>query len=658
VLSYQVWQRLFAGAPEAVGQQLVLDGQPHTVIGVMPARFTWAAGDGVWLPLPENPSDDRLAFPFMRLKPGVSAEAAQEQLQALSVRLAKIAPHHFPKDGFTISLRNYMDSVRSGPLQTSLRLLFCAVGFLLLIACANVANLQLARSTARSREIAVRLSIGAGRRRLLRQLLTESILLSLLGGALGVLFALGATRLVVTLMPGDYLINAARITVNLYVLFFSLGVSVATGILFGLAPALQSSRPDLTDALKQAARGSGFSHAGRRTRSALLIAEVALSMVLLVGAGLTVRSFSALLDVDSGFQPERLLMAYLPAPTQQPATLEQRKLSVRQVLDEVRLLPGVEAAAIGPAAPNTGALSPYTIEGLPHAEGLSVGLIGAGYMGTVGVPLVRGRVMTEQEVLRADAVALINERAAALWPRGEDPIGQRLSIDALAGLSSDVRAREGGAGSLTVIGIVGDTKNNGQQRETRPAAFVPYTLLAKTGYTLVLRTRSEPTFLLSALRERIQAIDPQQGVGWTMTGEQMLGLEAVQPRFTMAVLCFFAAVGLVLAVAGVYSVLSYQVTQRTHEIGVRMALGARPANVQGLLLRLGSQLIFAGLGIGIAASLALGRFFESQLFGVTATDPLSIGTVALLLTVVALLSAYFPARRASRVDPLVALRHE
>jgi putative ABC transport system permease protein len=365
-----------------------------------------------------------------------------------------------------------------------------------------------------------------------------------------------------------------------------------------------------------------------------------------------------LLDVDPGFQPERLLMAYLPAPTQQPKTLDQRNLSVRQVLDEVRMLPGVEAAAIGPAAPNTGALSPYTIEGLPHAERLSVGLIGAGYMRTVGVPLLRGRVMTEQEALRADPVALINDRAAALWPRGEDPIGKRLHIDALAGLSSDVLAREGGAGPLTVIGVVGDTKNNGQQRETTPAAFVPYTLLAKTGYSLVLRTRGEPALMLNALRERIQMIDPQQAIGWTMTGERMLGLEAVQPRFTMAVLCFFGAVGLALAVAGVYSVLSYQVTQRTHEIGVRMALGAQPASVRGLLLRLGSKLILAGLAIGIAASLALGRFFESQLFGVTPTDPLSIGAVALLLAAVALLAAYIPARRASRVDPLVALRHE
>jgi hypothetical protein len=285
------------------------------------------------------------------------------------------------------------------------------------------------------------------------------------------------------------------------VLLFSLGVSVATGILFGLAPALQSSRPDLTDALKEAARGSGFSHAGRRTRSALVVAEVALSMVLLVGAGLTVRSFSALLDVDPGFQPERLLMVDLPRQTRQPTTLGQHNLSVRQVLDEVRMLPGVEAAAIGPAAPNTGAFSPYRIEGLPHAERLSVGLISAGYMRTVGVPLLRGRVMTEQEVERADPVALINERAAGLWPRGEDPIGKRLSIDALAGLSSDVIANKAGGGPLTVIGIVGDTKNNGQQRETRPAAFVPYTMLAKTGRTLVLRTRGEPELVLNSLRE-------------------------------------------------------------------------------------------------------------------------------------------------------------
>lgn len=660
VLAYQAWQRLFQGDEGALGQELVLDDQRYTVIGVMPPRFGWWNGDGVWLPLPEDPLDDRIAFPIMRLKPGVSSEAAAEQLRTLSLQLAEIAPGHFPADGFDTTLVNYMDiTVASGTMQTSLRLLFCAVGFLLLIACANVANLQLARSTARTREIAVRLSIGAGRGRLLRQLLTESVMLSLLGGALGVLFAVGAMRVIVALMPGGYVPNEARITLNVYVLLFSLGVSVATGILFGLAPALQSSRPDVTDALKEATRGAGGSGAGRRTRNALVIAEVALSMILLVGAALTVRSFRALLDVDLGFQPERVLTVRLSLPPHRYTTLEQRNLFARQVLDEVRSLPGVEAAAIGNGGfAYGGPLSPYTIEGLPHAEGLSIGLISVGYLRTMGIPLRRGRALTEQEIASSQPVALINERAAALWPQGEDPIGRRIQIDALVNQSSDFLVAKGSSGTVTVVGIVGDTKNDGLRNEARAAAYVPYTLVAPGQRTLAVRTRSEPMSVFNAVRERVQAVDPEQPVSRPITVEEILGFQTVQPRFVMALFSFFGAMGLILAVAGVYSVLSYQVTQRTHEIGVRMALGARGGDVAGLMLRLGSKLIVAGLAIGVAASLSLSRFFESQLFEVPATDPLSIGAVALLLAAVAVLSAYVPARRAARVDPLIALRHE
>ena len=330
----------------------------------------------------------------------------------------------------------------------------------------------------------------------------------------------------------------------------------------------------------------------------------------------------------------------------------------RQVLDQAQTLPGVEAAAIGPPMPYTGALSPYTIEGLPHAEGLSVGLASAGYLRAMGVPLRRGRDMTEQEVARGESVAIINERAAALWPQGEDPIGKRLEVDALTHHSSNLLSREGGSGTVTVVGVMGNTKNDGLRNEPRPAALVPYTLLAPPGYRLSLRTRGEPTLMLNALRERVQAIDSEQPVSQPITAEQVLGFQTVQPRFTMALFSFFGAMGLILAMAGVYSVLSYQVTQRTHEIGVRMALGASRGHVEGLMLRLGSRLILAGLTIGIASCLALGRFFESQLFGVPATDPLSIGAVALLLTTVALISAYIPARRAASVDPLRALRHE
>ncbi|MEX2303744.1 MAG: ABC transporter permease [Bryobacterales bacterium] len=661
VLSYRAWQRLFDGDERALGQELVLNDQPHTVIGVMPPRFGWWTGDGVWLPLPEDVRNDRTVFPIFRLKEGISKEVAEERLHALTLRLAEQNPDNFPKEGFTTTLRNYMDiTVASGTMQTSLQLLFCAVGFLLLIACANVANLQLARSTARTREIAVRLSIGAGRRRLLRQLLTESVLLSLLGGALGVLFAVGATRAIVALMPDFYVPNEARITVNIYVLLFSLIVSVLTGILFGLAPALQSSRPDLTHALKEATQGAGIG-GGRRTRNALVIVEVALSMILLVGAGLTVRSFIAILAVDTGFHPERVLMVSLPLPPQRYPTLEQRNLFAQQVLDSVRNLPGVEAATVGNGGmPFGGPRSAYAIEGQPDSEErrIIVGLAGADYLQAIGIPLRLGRAITAHEVARAEPVALINEAAARLWPEGEQPLGKRLRLDVLTNHPPNWLSPEANSPYVTVVGVIGDTKNDGLRNEPLPAAVAPYTLLAPAERTLALRTRTEPTSMLNAVRERVQAIDPNQPVSRPITVEEVLGFQTVQPRFTMALFSFFGLMGLILAVAGVYSVLSYQVTQRTHEIGVRMALGARRGDVEGLMLRLGSKLIFAGLLIGIGACLALGRFFESQLFGVPATDPLSIASVALLLMVVALLSAYLPARRAARVDPLVALRHE
>jgi predicted permease len=661
VLSFRAWQRLFNGTPNALGQELVLNGEPYSVIGVMPSRFGWWTGDGVWIPLPEEIGNDPVVFPIARLRPGLAKEVGEQQLHALNLRLAEVKPDNFPRDGFVTILNNYMDvTVASGTMQTSLRLLFAAVGFLLLIACANVANLQLARSTARSREIAVRLSIGAGRRRLLRQLLTESVMLSLLGGALGVLFAVGAMRAIVALMPEFYVPNEARITVNAYVLLFSLSVSVLTGILFGLAPALQSSRPDLTSALKETTRGAGSSGGGR-TRSALVVVEVALSMILLAGAGLTVRSFVALQQVDTGFRPERVLMVNLPLPPQRYATLEQRNVFAQQVLERVRTLPGVEAATIGNGGmPFGGPRSAYEIEGQTQSEDrrIIVGLAGADYLPAIGIPLRLGRGITGQEVSRAEPVAMINEAAAKLWPEGDDPLGKRLRLDLLANHPPDVLTPEAISPYVTVVGIMGDTKNDGLRNEPLPAVIVPYTLLAPTERTLALRTRSEPTLLLNAVRERVRAIDPDQPVSRPITVEEVIGFQTVQPRFIMALFSFFGAMGLVLAIAGVFSVLSYHVTQRRHEIGVRMALGARRGDVVGLMLRLGGKLILGGIAIGIAGCLGLARFFESQLFGVTATDPLSIAAVALLLTVVAVLSAYVPARRAARVDPLIALRHE
>ena len=348
VLSFRAWQRLFDGSPQALGKSLTLNDKQYTVIGVMPPRFGWWTGDGGWIPLTLDLRDDRHVFAIMRLRPGVSNRAAEQQLHALHLQLAKEIPANFPQEGFHTLLRNYMDiTVASGEMQSSLRLLFGAVGFLLLIACANVANLQMARATSRSREIALRMSVGAGRGRVLRQLLTESVVLSFAGGALGIALAIAITRATVALMPDFYVPNEARITVNNLVLLFSIAVSVLTGILFGLVPAVQCSRPDLVETLKDAAKGSGSRSAGGRTRSALVVAEMALSVILLVGASLTIRGFVKLQHTDVGFQPDRVLMVGLQLAPKRYTTYQQRVAFTQNLLERVSHIPGAQSAAIG-----------------------------------------------------------------------------------------------------------------------------------------------------------------------------------------------------------------------------------------------------------------------------------------------------------------------
>ncbi|MGH9663423.1 MAG: ABC transporter permease, partial [Bryobacteraceae bacterium] len=384
VLSYLLWQRLFQGDPAALGQRLVLNGLPHTIIGVMPPRFGWYGNDSFWLPLGADPRGERSLMVILRLKRGVAKEAGEQQLQALNLRLAAELPDSFPKNGFRSTLRNYMDmTVASGAMQASLYLLLAMVAFLLLIACANVASLQLARTTSRAREIAIRLSIGAGRRRILQQLLTESVLLAVIGGALGVLFAVAATKAIVALMPRFNLPNEARITLNGHVLLFSLAVSLLTGILFGLAPAIKAARSDLTGTLKDGARGAGLAIGGRRARDILVAVEIALAVILLAGSSLAVRTFLQLQRVDLGYQADRVLLVGLPLPPTRYATLAQRNEFAQRLLERLKNLPGVQAAAIGNGAFTYGGpQSTYAIEGRPQAEQsrVRVGLISADYL--------------------------------------------------------------------------------------------------------------------------------------------------------------------------------------------------------------------------------------------------------------------------------------
>ncbi len=666
VLTVKAWQRLFDGNPSALGKKLVLNDQPFTVIGVMPSRFGWWTDDGGWIVLPEDARDARNVFAIMRLKSGISPKVAEDQLQALHLRLAKERPNDFPKAGFTTSLQNYMNiTVASGPMESSLRLLFGAVGFLLLIACANVANLQMARATSRAHEVAVRMSVGAGRSRLVRQLLTESVVLAAVGGVLGVVFAFGITKAIVALIPSGYVPNEARITINLYALVFCGCVSVATGILFGLVPALKCSRPDLVDALKDAGRSLSGAAQGNRTRSVLVVAEVTLAVVLLVAASLTIRGFIDLQNRDVGFQPNHVLVVNLQLSPNRYSTYDQRVSFAERLLASAHELPDVQAASIGNGGlPFGGPLSNYSIEGQPppNPPDIQLGLISAGYPLTMSIPLRAGRGLEAREVSRAEPVALINEAAGKLWPAGTSPIGGRVRVSLLeqppANAPGPAPGPEHRSAVVTVVGIIADTRNEGLSNPPAAALYVPYTLIAPAGRTLAIKTGGNPLLLLNGLRERLKEIDPVQPISRALTLEEIVGANIVQPRFNMALFTFFALLGLALAAVGIYSLLSYTVGQRTREIGIRMALGARGGDVLGMILGMGGRLVLTGLGLGVAISVILVRVLKSQVFQVPETDFVALSVAVAVLGVAALIACIVPAGRAARLDPMSALRHE
>jgi putative ABC transport system permease protein len=658
VLSYRLWLRLFEGNPSALGRTLRLNGRPHTIVGVMPPRFGWYGNESFWLPLSLARTDVPWINPIVRLAADVPAPIAEEQLTAFHQRLALEKPKSFPSQGFRTTLRNYLDvTVASGEMRTSLRVLMGAVGFLLLIACANVANLQLARGSARGREIAVRMAIGAGRGRLVRQLLTESVLLSLVGGVLGVLFAFGSIRLIVGLMPEFYVPNESRVTINIPVLLFSLAVSLITGIVFGLAPALQTSKAGVGDGLR-AARSTGAGAHGSKTRSLLVVTEVALAVVLLVSAGLTVRTFLLLQNLDAGANMDRVLVVNVPLPAASYATLEQRNNFAENLLERVASLPGVRAATFG--LPFNAPQSPFSIAGqAPDAsKRIGINLVGADHLRTFGIPLRLGRMFDASEVRRADRVAVINEAAARLWPAGENPIGARLQLSVLERPPVRTLTDTTRPPAVTVIGVIGNVRNAGLLADVAPVVAMPYSLAAPLQRTLALRTDGDPRLLLNPVRAQVRELDPEQPLGRAITLAEIRGQEVSQPRFIMAIFTAFAVIGLGLAAAGLYSVLSFHATRRTHELGVRMALGAARGDVLGLMLMMGARLVVLGLAIGGGLSVASSRLLSSQLFGIKPADPIAYAAVVVVLGLVAFAACYIPARRAARVDPILALRQE
>jgi putative ABC transport system permease protein len=668
VISFRLWQRLFSGKADAIGQTIILDHQPYAIIGVLPERFGWYGRD-LWLPLSLTMDQRRWVDPFIRLKPGVSKEVAEQQLRALYQRLAKESPERFPKDGFALTLHSFTEA---GPdrwgTRSSLQLLFCAVGLLLLIACTNVANLQLARGAGRGREMAVRLAIGASRGRLIRQVLTESVVLSVLAGIAGLLLAFGLTQLLAVLIPGNNIPREARITINGWVLGYTLGVSLLTGILFGLVPALRSTKADLNEALKDGGHARGLGGpASTRMRNALVVAEVALSVVLLVGASLAIRGFVELQRIDRGYHPERAILVRMRLDEKRYPTIEKRNEFARALLERLRSLPGVRGATIG-SIPNMDASTRALVPGLPTPlEDIMLNYVSADYFQTLGIPVVAGRTFTDQEIAHGDHLVVISASTAKRWPAGKNPLGSIIRMDALANGGPEENK------AATVIGIVGDTRPINFRSPAQPAAFVPYplrgpptadarqaaALARQTERYLMVRSDGMPEAIYHSVRAAVRSIDKDQALmAPTDVGGMMNAMIVAQPRFNMTLFSGLAGIALALAVAGIYSVLSYSVAQRTKEFGVRMALGASRADILRLVLGSGGRLLLIGLVVGIAVSLVLSQVLNSQVFNVPLLDPLALAASAAVLGVASLVACLIPSRRATKVDPMVALRCE
>jgi putative ABC transport system permease protein len=655
ILSHNLWQRRFNGDPNIVGRTIPLNGRDRTVIGIMPEGFYFPTKETeLWSPMGWEPNEiSMLRRPHFlraigRLKPGVTIEQARLEMTSIASMLEEQYPD-----------TNTQMGVGVGPLQEwyveqtrpALFIFLAAVGFVLLIACANVANLLLARAASRRKEIAIRMALGAGRIRIVRQLLTESLLLALMGGGLGLLLAIWARDLLLAFSPGK-IYRFDEISLDLRALLFTAGITLLTSFVFGLLPALQISKPDLTSSLKEGQKGSGGTQGGG-ARKLLVVSEVALSLVLVIGAGLLIKSFYRLQQVDPGIDPNNLLTFRIALPGTKYGESPQQMAFFQQLEERIRNLPGV--TDVGASTRIT--LNQYnwtgdlTVEGRPvedyfrevrHKE------ITPSYFRTMKIPVLDGREFEPSDNANSPGVVIVNQALADLYFSGENPLGRRVKF-----------AKPTIDGPWhTIIGVVRGEKQDGMDVEIKPEVYRSYLQDPRSQMSFVVRTANDPTSLIAAVRSEIRALDKDLPAFDIKTMTEILSASLAPKRFTMLLLCIFASVALILASVGIYGVMSYSVTERTHEIGIRMALGARAADVLKLVVGQAALLALIGVSLGLVASFLLTRLMESLLFGVSTTDPLTFALVAALLTTVALVASYIPARRAMRVDPMVALRYE
>jgi len=656
VLSYGLWKRRFGSDANIIGNKITVSGRIMTVVGVMPAGYEFPEQTQIWTSLRLDASDEkrdnRSYEAIGRLKPDVSLEQAQAQISTINAQLAK--SYEETNNGWDIKLVRLHERL-VGDVRPSLLALLGAVAFVLLIACANVANLLLARASARQKEMAVRTALGASRLRVVRQLLTESVLLSLMGGTLGLLLSVWLTDLLIALSPADTP-RFSEINLDYRVLGFTMIVSCLTGVLFGLAPALQASKIDLNEALKEGGRGMSESHRRNRLRSLLVVSEIALSLMLLVGAGLLIKSFQHLRDVKPGFTPEHVLTMIVPLPYAKYHEPQQRADFYRQLVERVKALPGVASAGMVLNLPlNGGGFSvgrsfireghPMTTEESANASYL---VTTPDYFRTMEIPLLAGRNFNDRDTENSPMVVIISETMARRYfGSKEDSIGKRITI-----WRDEKFPRE-------IVGVVGDTKPSTLDADADAQTYVAYTQDATwNSMALAVRTNGEPSLMTAAVRHEVLAIDKDQPIYNIKTMEDVVINSVGSRRVSVLLFSVFASIALVLAALGIYGVMAYSVAQRTHEIGVRLALGAQVSDILRLVIRQGMTLALIGVGAGLVGALFLTRVMRSLLFGVSATDPFIFALVAVLFGIVALAACYIPARRATRIDPMIALRHE
>ncbi len=661
VLSFGLWTRLFAAQPTAVGKSIELNGESYQIVGVMPSGFTsfFARTADLYVPLALKPAAFTGGYTneylnlSARLKPGVPLERAQAEMTTFAQNLKTANPNNFSPT-WTLKVRSLND-LATGRVRPALLVLVGAVGFVLLIACANVANLLLARAAVRIKEIAIRAALGADRASLIRQLLTESVMLSLGGGVIGLALARASVKSLVAMNPN--LVRASDVGLDANVLVFTLAISVVTGLLFGLAPALQSSRTNLHDTLKDGTRSGSSDFAGRNVRRVLVVAEVALSLTLLIGAGLLIKSVAKIEGVDPGFDPRNVLVFNLALPPVKYPTDTAQILFTDQLLPRLNALTGVRAAGTTSVIPFGGGWSTasFNIERLVVPPGQNgpwgdYRVASPRFFEAMRIPLKRGRFFTAQDRQDAPPVAIIDEQFVKKYFPHEDPIGRRITFGAAPGKTDSTW--------VTIVGVVGHAAHEGLDAEPRLQYYFPISQTGSRGMTVAIRTTGVPLAMLAAARDAVHSIDRDLPLSQVNTMDALVDASVGQRKLSMILLGVFSAIALLLASIGIYGVMSYSVTQRTRELGIRMALGAARPRVLALVVSQGMALTGIGLAIGLVAAFALTRFLSTQLFGIGATDPATFVTVSAILGGMALLASLLPALRATRVDPVVALREE